>query len=68
MAEVKNIPELYKVVIMEHERGWGSKVDEEKYFDNETEAKEFCKEFNSFNTAETVPDWYMVANYLGKVR
>lgn len=64
--EVKNV-NLYKVVIMEYERGWGSKVDETKYFDTEVSAKEFVREFNKRNTAATAPDWYMQAEYIGKV-
>lgn len=64
--EVKNV-NLYKVVIMEYERGWGSKVDETKYFDTPVSAKEFVREFNKYNTAATAPDWYMQAEYVGKV-
>lgn len=64
--EVKNV-NLYKVIIMEYERGWGSKVDETKYFDTEVSAKEFVREFNKRNTAATAPDWYMQAEYIGKV-
>lgn len=67
MAEV-NLPELYKVQIMEYESGWGSKVDNEKYFDNEQDAKNFVKVFNSRNTSDKVPSWYMVAEYCGKIR
>lgn len=66
MSEVK-LPILFKVEIIESERGWGSKVDEIKYFDNEFEAVEFCKKYNAQNTATTVPDWYMVAAYRGSV-
>jgi len=51
----------YKAVIMEYERGWGSRVDEVKEFDSELERDNFIEEFNSKNTEETVPDWYMVA-------
>jgi hypothetical protein len=50
-----------KVVIIESERGWGSKVDEIKEFDTREEAKDFVEEFNSHNTEKTTPDWYMVA-------
>ncbi len=51
----------YKATIMEYERGWGSRIDEVREFDTETERDNFIKEFNSYNTAETAPDWYMVA-------
>jgi len=57
----------FKVIIIESERGWGSKIDRVLYFDNEQEAKDYCKEFNSKNTSEVVPDWYMYADYCGKV-
>ena len=65
MPEIKVQP--YKVIIIEYELGWGSEVDEVKYFDNEQEAKDFCKEFNAKNDKGYVPDWYMRADYIGKV-
>jgi len=65
MSEVKLGP-LFKVEIIESERGWGSKVDEVKFFDNEQEAKDFCKIYNSKNTEKVVPDWYMYATYAGR--
>ncbi len=51
----------YKATIMEYERGWGSRIDEVREFNSEVERDEFVDTFNSHNTAETVPDWYMVA-------
>lgn len=66
MPEI-NRPIAYKVNIIESERGWGSKIDEVKYFDNEFEAKEFVKTFNSKNDENLVPDWYMYAEYCGKI-
>ena len=60
-------PVGYRVDLIEHERGWGSKIDETLYFDNEEEAREYVKNFNARNTATTVPDWYMVADYRGRV-
>lgn len=51
----------YKVVIIESERGWGQKIDEIKYFTDEKKAKEFVKEYNSYNDKTEVPDWYMYA-------
>ena len=61
-------PTAYKVVIIESERGWGQKVDEELYFDNEAEAREYARAYNAkYNTATEVPDWYMRADYVGKV-
>ena len=68
MAQVK-LQEAYRVDIIESERGWGSKVDETKYFSNELEAKAFVQKYNDqFNIAKAVPDWYMVAQYVGLVR
>jgi hypothetical protein len=46
MPEIK-LPNAWKVVIIESERGWGQKVDEVKYFDNEEEANQFVRKFNS---------------------
>lgn len=66
MAEIK-IPRAYRVDIIESERGWGQKIDETKYFDNEAEAREFVKQYNSKNNLDYVPDWYMRADYVGKV-
>ena len=50
-----------RVCIIESERGWGSKIDEMKYFDTLEEAEAFCKHYNQFNTDLVVPDWYMYA-------
>jgi hypothetical protein len=49
------------VDIMEYERGWGSRRDEVKVFDSADAAYKFQEEFNSENTADAAPDWYMVA-------
>jgi hypothetical protein len=62
-----NRPTGYRVDLMEYERGWGSRVDEILYFDTEAEARKHCDDFNAKNTAKTVPDWYMIAEYVGKV-
>jgi hypothetical protein len=53
--------EKVRVQIIESERGWGSKVDEVKYFDTQEEAKAFCTNYNKDNNLATVPDWYMYA-------
>ncbi len=50
-----------KVYIIESERGWGQKIDEVKEFDTLELAETFVTEYNSHNTEETVPDWYMRA-------
>ena len=53
---------MWKVTIIESERGWGQKVDEVKEFNSYEDAKRFQIEFNNENTALVAPDWYMVAN------
>ena len=60
-------PVGYRVDLIEYERGRGSKIDETLYFDNEEEAREYVKTFNARNTATTVPDWYMIADYRGRI-
>ena len=66
MPEIK-IPAAYRVDIIESERGWGQKIDETKFFDNEAEAKEFCVKYNSKNPPGPAPVWYMQAEYVGRV-
>lgn len=47
---------------MEYERGWGSRVDEVLEFDTEKEQEDYIRDYNTkYNTADKVPDWYMVA-------
>ena len=58
-------PVAYRVDLVEHDRFLGSKLDESLYFDNEAEARAYVQTFNARNTATTVPDWYMVAEYRG---
>ena len=67
MTELRKTVSVYRVDIIESERGWGSKVDEVKYFDTMESAKEFCKTFNTDNNLDYVPDWYMRADYVGTV-
>lgn len=50
-----------RVCIIESERGWGSKVEEVKYFDTLVEAEAFCTEYNKDNNLAVVPDWYEYA-------
>lgn len=54
--------------VIESERGWGQKIEETLYFDNEPEAREYVRQYNSRNTAKEAPDWYMYAEYLGPTR
>jgi hypothetical protein len=72
VVEETNMPEIkmltaYRVDIIESERGWGQRIDEIKYFDNEAEAREFCRKYNAQNDKPYVPDWYMRADYVGKI-
>jgi hypothetical protein len=67
MPEI-TLPEAYKVAIIESEAGWGSKIDEIKYFPTEQEARSFVKDYNSLNTSQVTPSWYMFAEYVGKVK
>ena len=60
-------PVGYRVDLVEYERGWGSKIDETLYFDNEAEARKYCEDFNAKNTETVVPDWYMRAEYGGPI-
>lgn len=47
MSEVKLNGPLYKVTMTEYERGWGQREMGEKFFDNEEEARQFCKDYFS---------------------
>ena len=51
----------YKVYIIESEKDWGQRVDEIREFDTEDEADAFVIKFNSANTGDVTPDWYMYA-------
>lgn len=53
---------MWKLYIMESERGWGQRLDEVKKFDSYDAAEEYKKEFNSKNNLDHVPDWYMYAD------
>lgn len=66
MSEVKVGP-LYRVSIIESERGWGTKVDEVKLFSDEHTAKDFCNDYNKDLPDGSVPDWYMIALYEGRI-
>jgi hypothetical protein len=66
MARIEK-PTAYRVDIIEYERGWGQKVDEVLYFDNEAEARQYTNDFNARNYDDEVPDWYMIAEYRGRI-
>jgi hypothetical protein len=49
----------YKVAVIESERDWGRKIDDYVIALTTEEIEKFRKEFNSKNTSQTAPDWYM---------
>lgn len=51
----------FKVVIIESEGGWGQRVAEILYFRSGEKADARVDEYNSYNNATSVPDWYMYA-------
>ena len=57
----------WRVNVIESERGWGQKVEDIKFFDDEQTAKDFVKDFNKDNNLSYVPDWYMYADEPQKV-
>ena len=64
------IPEsgAFKIIFIESERGWGSKIIETEYYDNETEARQVVADYNKkHNSAIVTPDWYIKAEYAGRV-
>jgi hypothetical protein len=66
MAEVR-VSHLYKVTMTEYESGWGQRPMGTKFFDNEAEAREYVRAFNARNTEIAVPDWYMIAEFRGRI-
>lgn len=72
MPVIQKSKGAYSVDIIESERGWGSKLDETIYFDNEAEAKKYVEDYNAkYNpppkSGEMAPDWYMIAVYKGRI-
>lgn len=49
-----------KIAVIESELGWGRKIDDYMVCLTQEDSLKFKKEFNSENTDETTPDWYMV--------
>ena len=59
----------FRVELTEYERGWGSKLFDTVYFDNEAEARQWAIDYNlKHNNLKEVPDWYVRADYAGAVR
>jgi hypothetical protein len=68
MAEVKVTQALHRVELTEYDRFSGSKHWETKFFDNEAEARKWVADYNNkYNNLEYAPDWYVRADYTGKV-
>lgn len=44
-----------------------SRVDEKIFFDTKEEAQKYVFDFNAKNVDTKVPDWYMVAEYMGSI-
>lgn len=58
----------FKVVLTEYERGWGQKPWDTWYFDNEAEARQAAVDYNKkHNNLSEAPDWYVRADYAGRV-
>lgn len=61
-------PVGFRVVLTEYERGWGQKLFDELYFDNEAEARQYAIDYNKkHNNLDYAPDWYVRADYTGSV-
>ncbi len=68
MPQVNKPTTVYKVVLTEYERGWGSKHWDTIYFDNAEEARKYALDYNiKHNSAKSTPDWYVRADYRGPV-
>lgn len=62
------IQTAYAVEFTEYERGWGQKPWNTEYYDNEAEAKQRAIDYNKeHNNKDYVPDWYVRAEYSGRV-
>lgn len=60
--------QAFRVTLTEYERGWGSKPWDDVYFDNEAEARQYAIDYNNKNNnLDSAPDWYVRADYAGKV-
>lgn len=56
---MKKTHTVVKVPVVESEAGWGRKIDDYMVCLTVEDAKKFEKEFNSKNTADSTPEWYM---------
>lgn len=65
MPIIKNPNIVCKVDIIESELGWGQKIDETIYFDDEEEARKYAEDYNKLNNPprDSTPEWYMFAKF-----
>lgn len=63
------IKDGHRVDIIESESHWGSKVVVLiLHFDTEAKARKYVDDYNKkYNPPGPTPDWYMIAQYVGKV-
>jgi hypothetical protein len=68
MAQVTLNKALFKVVLTEYDRFSGQKHWDTKYFDDEAEARQWTISYNKeHNNLDYVPEWYVRADYEGRV-
>ena len=68
MAKVTLQKGLYKVVFTEYDRFSGRKHWDTEYYDNEAEARQRAIDYNlKHNNLKEAPDWYVRADYAGRV-
>jgi hypothetical protein len=56
MAKVNIVSGLWKVTLVERERGWGQRIIWEEYYDNEAEARARAEAVSDYNDPE---DYYV---------
>ena len=68
MAQVTLNKALFKVVLTEYDRFSGRKHWDTWYFDDEDEARKAAIDYNKeHNNLDYVPEWYVRADYEGRV-
>ena len=59
---------VYRVDVIESEKGWGQRVEETRDFDQLADAQKFVDKFNAVNDKPITPSWYMYATQPVEVR
>lgn len=63
MGQIPKPSPVWKVQFVEHERGWGSSVLSEEFYDEEGEARTRAETYNrEHNNQRAVPDCYIKAH------